>query len=404
MHFFLSLNQIDYYEYYFFILASPFDQQIYISNSGVQATVTTFKLATQTPGEMLFTSRAWFQPNQRLTFTARSSKVLFEEATKRLKLSESNCGLNTLEFDARLGIFISGTIQPSQLDAVELTLTNQNGEVLEKALVSDKFRLGPLKAPYSQYDVTLVKSGYLFTHQSAGTKADTVHYEFIAEKLGQLRVSVLETKTGLKLDSVLLSLSSENRQFRQNFKTDALGEALFENLKPGLYYLIVMMQEYEFTPNSHPVRVADGEQTSLQVGAVRTAYSCVGKVSSINGQAENGAQVEAVGVYRAADGDAEGCAQSQESGTVENGVYRVFNLKPRCEYVLRVGQAKGQVRIVPESYGFVVGETDVVDRDFVVLDSGDKVDFSLGVSFKALDSPMFASMHYFVKVRRFCIR
>ncbi len=365
--------------------------------------MTTFKLATQTPGEMVFTSRAWFQPNQWLTFTARSAKVLFEEATKRLRLSESNCGLNTLEFEARLGIFISGTIQPSQLDDVELTLTNQNGDVLEKALVSDRFRLGPLKAPYSQYDVTLVKSGYLFTHQSAA-KADTVHYEFSAEKLGQLRVSVLETKTGLRLDSVLLSLSSENRQFRQNFKTDALGEALFENLKPGLYYLIVMMQEYEFSPNSHPVRVADGEQTSLQVNAVRTAYSCVGKVSSINGQAENGAQVKAVGVYRAADGDAEGCAQSQESGTVENGVYRVFNLKPRCEYVVRVGQAKGHARIVPESYGFVVSETDVVGRDFVVLDSGDKVDLSVGVSFKALDSPMFASMHYFVKVRRFLIR
>jgi hypothetical protein len=67
---------------------------------------------------MVFTIRAWFQPNQRLTFTARSAKFLIEEATKRRKLSESNCGLNNLEFDARLGIFVSGTIQPSQLDAV----------------------------------------------------------------------------------------------------------------------------------------------------------------------------------------------------------------------------------------------------------------------------------------------
>ena len=160
------------------------------------------------------------------------------------------------------------------------------------------------------------------------------------------------------------------------------------------------MQEYEFTPNSHPVRVADGEHTSLEITAVRTAYSCLGRVSSINGQAENGAQVEAVGVYKVADGDAEGCAQSQESGTVEGGVYRVFNLKPGCEYVVGLRQGKSTGRIVPESYGLVVGEEDVVGRDFVLLESSDKVDLSLGLGLKALDSPMFNSMYYYVKVRR----
>ena len=128
---------------------------------------------------------------------------MFEEATKRLTVSESNCALNTLKFEARLGIFISGTIQPSQLDAIELTLT-QNGEVLEKTLVSGNFKLGPLKAPYTQYDVTLVKSGYLFTRNSA-SKDDTVEYEFSAEKLGQHKVNVKETKTGFKLMAKLYS-------------------------------------------------------------------------------------------------------------------------------------------------------------------------------------------------------
>ena len=50
----------------------------------------------------------------------------------------------------------------------------------------------------------------------------------------------------------------------------------FDNLKPGLYYLIIMMQEYEFAPNSHTVKITDGLHVKLDIDAKRIAYSCLG--------------------------------------------------------------------------------------------------------------------------------
>ena len=232
-----------------------------------------------------------------MRFTGKSNKVLFEENLKSLRINEDNCDLNRVKFQAKLGIFITGTIKPNNLENIALTLTSASDdkEVLDKTLIKNTFKLGPLKAPHTLYNVELVKSGYLFTKKLVASKnSDTVEYEFNAEKLGQLKVDVVDKKLGVQLENVLLSLSSENRQFRQNHKTDSNGETSFENLKPGLYYLIVMMQEYEFTPNSHPIRISDGDHTSIKISAERIAYSCLGKVTSINGQAENGMSIKLI--------------------------------------------------------------------------------------------------------------
>ena len=234
---------------------------------------------------------------------------------------------------------------------------------------------------------------------------DSVEYEFTAEKLGQLKVDVVDKKLGVQLENVLLSLSSENRQFRQNYKTDSNGETSFDNLKPGLYYLIVMMQEYEFTPNSHQIQISDGDHTAIKISAARVAYSCLGKVSSVNGQAENGIEIEASGVYGASDSDANECAQSQESAMVENGLYHIYNLRPKCQYTLQlknIDSLKGKnSRVVPAHHSFVVGEADVVDRNFILLDSNEKMDVSLGVTLKAHASPFGSFLNYYVKVRVF---
>ena len=48
------------------------EADISVEVAPVQEVVTSFKLTSKAPGEMVFTARAWFQPNQRLTFIARS--------------------------------------------------------------------------------------------------------------------------------------------------------------------------------------------------------------------------------------------------------------------------------------------------------------------------------------------
>lgn len=366
-----------------------------------------FKIKSKTSNEMVFTAKGWFMPNQRVSFKAKSNKILFEENSKSLKVNEENCKLNMIKFEAKLGIFITGNVKPNDLEKIELVLSTADEKtVLEKSLVKGSFRLGPLKAPYSLYNVELSKNGYLFTKKLIDSKNPGIaEYEFIAEKLGQLKVNVVDKKHGAQLENVLLSLSSENRQFRQNYKTDSNGEMLFENLKPGLYYLIVMMQEYEFTPNSHPIRISDGDHTSIKITAERIAYSCLGKVTSINGQAENNIQIEAVGLYNTANSDADSCAQSQESATIEHGIYHIYNLKPKCEYTLKLKNNKIEKsigsRVIPESYDFIVGESDVTDKNFILLDSDKKCDVSLAVSFKAFNRQVASPINHYVKVKLF---
>lgn len=371
-----------------------------------------FKLKSKSANELIFAGRGWFVPGQKMRFLAKSSKILFEENTKVLRVSEENCDLNRVKFDAKLGIFITGQIQPNNLENIDLTLRLDNDEktVLDKSQISaGTFKLGPLKAPHTLYDIELVKNGYLFTKKISNKdkkSSDVVEYEFNAEKLGQLKVNVLNKKLGVQLENVLLSLSSENRQFRQNHKTGSKGETSFENLKPGLYYLIVMMQEYEFEPNSHPVRISDGADVSIKINAERTAYSCLGKVTSINGQPENTVQIEAIGVYNAANSDVDSCAQSQESASVENGLYRIYNLKPKCEYTLKLKnigntEMSQNSRVIPETYSFLVGESDVVKQDFVLLDPVVKVDVSLAIGFKPENNPATQLLNHYVKVKLF---
>lgn len=313
-----------------------------------------------------------------------------------------------IKFEAKLGIFITGTVKPNNLENIELTLTSTSDQaVLEKSSIKNSFKLGPLKAPHTNYNVDLVKSGYLFTKKLTTSQSmEIVEYEFSAEKLGQLKVNVVDKNLGLKLENVLLSLSSENRQFRQNYKTDVNGETSFDNLKPGLYYLIVMRQEYEFSPNSHPIKITDGEQMVQKIEAKRIAYSCLGKVTSINGLAENGIQIEASGIYNTKNNDVDSCAQSQESAVVENGHYHIFNLKPKCEYTLKLKSFSNEKpfssRVIPETYSFTVAQTDIAEQNFILLDSIENVDVSLGISFKPFNIKAAASvLNYYVKVKLF---
>lgn len=205
-------------------------------------------------------------------------------------------------------------------------------------------------------------------------------------------MNVLDGKLKTGLESVLMSLSSENRQFRQTIKTDQQGQVTFDSLKPGLYYLIVMMQEYEFKPNSHPIEIRDGADESLVVEASRVAYSCFGRVTSINGRAESegAVLVEAHGVRSQLDVNLEHdlCKSSRENAELDPnglGTYRIRNLKPNCVYELSVKKFReesgnGGLRIVPVSYTFRVNESDVLDRNFIVLARNEQVDVSVAVS------------------------
>jgi hypothetical protein len=335
-----------------------------------------FKLKSSSNEELVFVGHCWFESNKPIKLFAKSDKVLFEQNNKVKKIDEFKCDSNLVEFEAKLGIFIVGTISPTTIDSIDLLVKSTfDNSTIEKMQINavQGFKLGPYKAPFSLYSVELSKSGYLFTNlngETSSQKDNIYSLNYQVEKLGQLKVNVVDAKLKTNLESVLMSLSSENRLFRQTIKTDHHGTVSFDNLKPGLYYLIVMYQEYEFNPNSHPIQITDGFNMDLVVEADRIAYSCFGRVTSINGRAEgDGVLVEAVGLKSDLDVNLEHdlCKSSRENAELDVGLgtYRIRNLKPNCVYELNVKSFKkdfaeqqqpthNRLKIVPNNYIFKV--------------------------------------------------
>jgi hypothetical protein len=240
---------------------------------------------TKSANEMLFTSKTWLKANQLIRMYAKSPKLLFETTNSReLRVNEQHCEANHVRFEAKLGIFLVGSLKPKDIEAIDLIVkSSEDGGsvVVHSSLINglNGFRVGPLKSPASLYTIELYKTNFLFSKGApmASENKDEYHFEFTAQKLGQLKVTVVNAHIKANLENALLSLSSEDRTYRQSLKTDQNGFASFDNLKPSLYYLIVMMQEYEFVPNSHPIQITDGYHMNLQVEAKRMAYSCFGK-------------------------------------------------------------------------------------------------------------------------------
>ncbi len=362
-------------------------------------------LKSETSTESVFSGVGWFAANQLVSFTAKSDKVLFKANTLKLKVNEDNCAQNYVRFESKLGIFIVGKTNPSSIDeiALKLTLKSDNQVVQEQVVSGQGFKLGPLEAPASQYELLLSKSGFLFNKSSESTNKNQHEIVYSAQKLGQLKVNVVDQQTKTNLEGVLFSLSSEDRLFRKTLKSEQNGHASFENLKPGLYFLIVMMQEYEFTPNSYPIQITDGYQMNLLVEAKRIAYSCYGKVTSINGQVENGALVEAVSTITNNDQN-EACVN--ENAKVDQQMFRIKNLKPGCKYELRVKNLseKQLSSILPEFYEIAVNNEDLQERNFVVLEKLDNFDLSIAISYKkhsVLTPINYKSENNYVRVKLF---
>lgn len=78
------------------------------------------KIVKENIGEVVFTSKSWIKPNQLIKLVVKSSKLLFESTSKELRVDEQNCELNHVKFEAKLGIFLVGSVKPKDIDSIEL--------------------------------------------------------------------------------------------------------------------------------------------------------------------------------------------------------------------------------------------------------------------------------------------
>ena len=161
--------------------------------------ITLTQSKTETSSEVTFTGKGWFKPNQMVRLVVSSKKLLFEVNSKHLRVNEQNCEMNRVQFEGKLGIFLVGSIKlPNDIDSIDLVVKlSSDGSVVHSSVISglNGFRVGPLKSPASLYAVELSKESFLFSKslKAIDTKVaakDEFHLEFVAQKLGQLKVKI----------------------------------------------------------------------------------------------------------------------------------------------------------------------------------------------------------------------
>lgn len=116
------------------------------------------------------------------------------------------------------------------------------------------YRLPPLDDTKT-YKITASKDSYVLVGpDDAG--------DFLAHKLADIAVEVLDEANNTPLQGALLSLSG-GESYRSNLQTNEEGKITFQSLSPNEYFLRPMMKEYSFVPNSKIIKVKEGETVKI---------------------------------------------------------------------------------------------------------------------------------------------
>ncbi|CAB3359921.1 Hypothetical predicted protein [Cloeon dipterum] len=263
------------------------------------------------------------KPREELRMEPSAEKLIFAPTSKTVSAGD-DCLADAVVFKGEKGYFVEGRINPA-LEGVEVKIS-QGGEQIA-VMITDKtgqYKIGPLPTPSpgNEYEITAEREGYQMSKIKNGV--------FEARKLAEVVVTVTDSSDGSPLAGVLLSLSGGD--YRKNSQAGPDGILTFHSLWPGEYFLRPKLKEYKFEPQSKIIGVAEGATVQVKVSGKRVAFSCIGVVTSLSGEAEPGVIIEAIGT-----GDA--CKNQQEEAISEvNGQFRIRGLQPKCEYSLRLKQ------------------------------------------------------------------
>uniref|UniRef100_A0A8C5XPS1 Prealbumin-like fold domain-containing protein n=1 Tax=Microcebus murinus TaxID=30608 RepID=A0A8C5XPS1_MICMU len=274
-----------------------------------------------------------------------------------------SCPGKLIEIHGKAGLFLEGQIHP-ELEGVEIVISEKGASSpLITVFTDDKgaYSVGPLHSDL-EYTVTSQKEGYVLTAVE-GTIGD-----FKAYALAGVSFEI-KAEDDQPLPGVLLSLSGG--VFRSNLLTQDNGILTFSNLSPGQYYFKPMMKEFRFEPSSQMIEVQEGQNLKITITGYRTAYSCYGTVSSLNGEPEQGVAVEAVGQNDCS-------IYGEDTVTDEEGKFRLRGLLPGCVYHVQL-KAEGNdhiERALPHHRVIEVGNNDIDDVNIIVFRQINQFDLS----------------------------
>ncbi|XP_055221687.1 BOS complex subunit NOMO1 isoform X2 [Gorilla gorilla gorilla] len=305
----------------------------------------------------------WARSGEKITVTPSSKELLFYPPSMEAVVSGESCPGKLIEIHGKAGLFLEGQIHP-ELEGVEIVISEKGASSpLITVFTDDKgaYSVGPLHSDL-EYTVTSQKEGYVLTAVE-GTIGD-----FKAYALAGVSFEI-KAEDDQPLPGVLLSLSGG--LFRSNLLTQDNGILTFSNLSPGQYYFKPMMKEFRFEPSSQMIEVQEGQNLKITITGYRTAYSCYGTVSSLNGEPEQGVAVEAVGQNDCS-------IYGEDTVTDEEGKFRLRGLLPGCVYHVQL-KAEGNdhiERALPHHRVIEVGNNDIDDVNIIVFRQINQFDLS----------------------------
>ncbi|XP_019619282.1 PREDICTED: LOW QUALITY PROTEIN: nodal modulator 1-like, partial [Branchiostoma belcheri] len=308
----------------------------------------------------------WATTGEQIILKPSADQLLFTPGSTKLTVTGDSCPAGKASFTGERGMFVTGSVHPAQA-GVHITVAVKPGkgaskqkEVTTQTNAAGEYRVGPFWSG-TEYEVHAHLDGYVLK-----ALPDNPH-SFAASKLGQISVQVLNEE-GSPLSGVLLSLSGGD--YRNNNLTNQDGAFIFYNLGPKQYFFRAMMKEYKFNPTSQMIELEEGSSINVKVVGTRVSFSCYGRLTSLNGEAEPGLTVRAQGVAN--------CSNAVEETTTDSeGGFRLRGLQPFCEYHVGLlsSAAGGQTGIPPHKV-IQVTDGDVHGVQIIVLHSLNHFDLS----------------------------
>lgn len=305
----------------------------------------------------------WARSGETITVTPSSRELLFYPPSMDATISGENCPGKLIEIHGKAGLFLEGQIHP-ELEGVEIVISEKGASSpLITVFTDDKgaYSVGPLHSDL-EYTVSSQKEGYILT----AVEGTVGHFKAYALAGVSFEIKAEDDQP---LPGVLLSLSGG--VFRSNLLTQDNGILTFSNLSPGQYYFKPMMKEFRFEPSSQMIEVQEGQNLRITITGYRTAYSCYGTVSSLNGEPEQGVAVEAVG-------QSDCSIYGEDTVTDEEGRFRLRGLLPGCVYHVQL-KAEGNEHIeraLPHHRVISVGNNDIDDVNIIVFRQINQFDLS----------------------------
>ena len=278
-----------------------------------------------------------------LNIRDKSSKW-FILRNKNLKSEITDCSDVSLNAIAKQAFIVKGSF-PLALEKFQI---EGAGELISGS--GSSFESGVLES-VDDIRPTVKSIGYVVTESGRSKDAEgNLLLQFAVQKIYIARIVFTDsannifTKEPIKVQVIQVHPNGDKSSIHIVDK----GELIFEVEKTD-YYLTPIMREHSSAPSKAFFSASGNKDEHLSFVVTRTGYSFKGQVSHSFGELPKGLFLEATGVEKR--------VKTEFDQILENGEFRIRNLKPNKEYVISLRANEG-IAMYPPSISVKMGNED----------------------------------------------